>query len=134
MCIRDSIRFSNNAPDATWLPGAQDRLSLFLQLGALLQARPDAYPSGSTIELQVAGTGSADIWRFEIGQVEPLSLPAGTVSALRLVRSPRQEHDNTVEVWLAPAHRYLPARIRITDADGSQADQQLLQLPPQLPQ
>lgn len=126
------IRFSNNAPDATWLPGAQDRLSLFLQLGALLQARPEAYPPGSTIELQVAGTGSADIWRFEVGQVESLSLPAGTVSALRLVRSPRQEHDITVEIWLAPAHRFLPARIRITDADGSQADQQLRQLPPQV--
>lgn len=125
------IRFSSNAPDAPWQPGAQDRLSVFLQLGALLQARPAAYPPGSTIDLLVAGSGSAEIWRFEVGSTETLTLPAGSFGAVRLLRQPRREHDSTVEIWLAPAHRHLPVRIRITEADGSQADQQLSEpLPP----
>lgn len=127
------IRFSSNAPDAPWQPGAQDRLSLFLQLGALLQARPDAYPAGSRIELLVAGTGGAEVWRFELGPAESLNLPAGTVSARRLLRGPLHEHDSTVEIWLAPAHHHLPVRIRITEPDGSQADQQLRQLPQPTP-
>lgn len=126
------IRFSSNAPEAPLLPGAQDRLSVFLQLGALLKSRPTAYPPGSAIELQVAGPGSAEVWRFEVGEVQVLSLPTGSISALRLVRGPRNEHDNTVEIWLAAAHGYLPARIRLTDADGGQVDQQLLELPPQV--
>lgn len=125
------IRFSSNAPDAPWQPGAQDRLSLFLQLGALLEARPDAYPAGSRIEMLVAGTGGAEVWGFELGPPESLSLPAGAVSARRLLRGPLHEHDSTVEIWLAPAYHHLPVRIRITEPDGSQADQQLRELPPQ---
>lgn len=119
------IRFSSNAPDAPLLPGAQDRLSVFLQLGALLQARPDAFATGSTIELQVAGTGQADVWRFEVGEVETLDLPIGRIDGLRLVRAPRHEHDSTVEIWLARHQSHVPARIRITEPDGTQADQRL---------
>lgn len=124
------IRFSSNAPDAPWQPGAQDRLSVFLQLGAMLQARPGAYPPGTTIDLQVASTGGAEIWRFEVGKTETLTLPGGSFGAVRLLRQPRREHDSTVEVWLAPAHRHLPVRIRVSEADGSQADQQLREPPP----
>ena len=35
------ISFSNNAPDAALQAGAQDRLSVLLQLGAMLAADPD---------------------------------------------------------------------------------------------
>ncbi len=130
---RQLIRFSNNAPDVPLQPGAQDRLSVFLQLGALLQARPQAYPEGASIAVQVASTGGAEVWQFQVGALQSLSLPAGPVVARRLLREPRREYDSTVEVWLAPSLQHLPVRIRVTEHDGSLADQLLRQLPPQPP-
>lgn len=126
---RQLIRFSNNAPDAALQPGAQDRLSVFLQLGALLQARPQAYPEGASISVQVASTGGAEVWQFQVGALQSLTLPAGTVPARHLLRTPRREYDSTVEVWLAPSLQHLPVRIRVTEHDGSLADQLLRQLP-----
>ncbi len=123
------IRFSNNAPDAVLQPGAQDRLSLFLQIAGLLQARPQAYTIGQTIEMQVAGTGDADIWRFEVGDEVTLSLPAGEVRARLLRRLPRKEFDSTVEMWLAPELQHLPVRLRVTQANGDVADQRLNRMP-----
>ncbi|MDT4870658.1 hypothetical protein FQZ97_1057460 [compost metagenome] len=126
---QNRIRFSNNAPDAALLPGAEDRLSLFLQIAGLLQARPQAYASGQTIEMQVAGTGDADIWRFKVGDETTLALPAGEMRARQLVRLPRKEFDSTVEMWLAPDLQHLPVRLRITQSNGDVADQQLSRMP-----
>lgn len=123
------IRYSSNAPNTALLPGVQDRLSVFLQLGALLHARPESYPAGQTIRLQVASTGDAEVWQFQVGPQEQLALPAGSVAARRLTRSPRRPYDNTVDIWLAPALQFLPVRIRVTEHNGDMADQQLRHLP-----
>lgn len=123
------IRFSANTPDAPWQAGVQDRLSLFLQLGALLNARPEAYPEGRTLELTVAGTDDAEPWHFVVGGLTEESLPAGAVSARLLRREPRHPHDSRVELWLAPALAHLPVRIRITQANGDVADQRLSRMP-----
>ena len=121
------IRFSSNAPTAELLPGAQDRLSLFLQLAALLQANPRK--QGDVLTFQVAGTGGAETWRFEVGPEETLALPAGEIVARRVVRHPRDTYDTLVEMWFAPALHHLPVRLRLTQANGDVADQLLRQLP-----
>lgn len=123
------IRFSSNAPEVPLQPGAQDRLSLFLQLASLLQARPQAYTTGQTVDMQVAGTGDAPIWRFEVGEESTMSLPAGEFKVRHLVRQPRKEFDSTVEMWLAPSLHHLPVRLRVKQANGDVADQQLSQMP-----
>lgn len=123
------IRFSSNAPEVPLLPGAQDRLSLFLQLASLLQARPQAYATGQTVDMQVAGTGDAPIWRFDVGEESTISLPAGEFKVRHLVRQPRKEFDSTVEMWLAPSLHHLPVRLRVTQSNGDVADQQLRQRP-----
>lgn len=126
---QQSIRFSSNAPEVPLQPGAQDRLSLFLQLASLLQARPQAYTTGQTVDMQVAGTGDAPIWRFEVGEESTVSLPAGQFKVRHLVRQPRKEFDSTVEMWLAPSLHHLPVRLRVTQSNGDVADQQLSQMP-----
>ncbi|MGE0098784.1 MAG: DUF3108 domain-containing protein [Hydrogenophaga sp.] len=123
------IRFSVNTPEAELLPGAQDRLSLFMQIAGLLQARPQAYASGQVIDMQVAGTGDAEIWRFQVGEEITLALPAGELRVRHLVRLPRKEFDSTVEMWLAPDLKHLPVRLKVTQANGDMADQQLAQKP-----
>ncbi len=121
------IRFSNNAPDAPLSPGAQDRLSIFIQLAGLLQA--GAFQTGDTIELPVAGVGGSQAWRFTVGDPETLVLPAGSIAARKLVREPADPYDSRVEVWLAPELGHLPVRLRITQTQGDVADQQLSRRP-----
>ncbi|MDP2417065.1 MAG: DUF3108 domain-containing protein [Hydrogenophaga sp.] len=124
-----TIRFSNNRPDASLQPGAQDRLSLFMQLAGLLQAQPSAYPVGHVISLQVAGTSDAEIWRFRVAEEETLALPAGALRTRRLVREPREPRDSLIDIWFAPELGHLPVRIRITQDNGDSVDQQLSQMP-----
>lgn len=123
------IRFSANTPDAELQPGAQDRLSLFLQLAARFNAAPDRWQGGELIEIQVVGTADAEPWRFRVGEEETLNLPAGSLRTRRLVREPRQPRDSEVEVWLAPSLEHLPVRMRIVQHNGDQIDQQLGRMP-----
>ncbi|MBP6598764.1 MAG: DUF3108 domain-containing protein [Giesbergeria sp.] len=121
------VTFSANTPAAALVAGAQDRLSVFIQLGALLAAAPERYPSGTRITLATVGARGADVWSFTAEGEELLELPAGAITALKLQRLPRRDHDydQKAELWLAPALGYLPARIRITKANGDFADLRL---------
>jgi Protein of unknown function (DUF3108) len=123
---KGTVKFSANTPDATLLPGAQDRLSVLVQLASMIGANPKAFPENTTIAIQTVGARDADIWLFGVGHEEALSLPGGELAGLKLMRKPRKEFDQRVEVWLAPALGYLPARIRITDANGTYIDQKWL--------
>ncbi|QDL39269.1 DUF3108 domain-containing protein [Rhodoferax sediminis] len=123
--VSGKIIFSANTPEAPLLAGAQDRLSVFLQLGAMLAGAPDQYPSGTTISLQIVGPRDADTWLFTVGDTEQLRLPIGELGAVKLTRNPRHEFDSKVEMWLAPSMGYLPVRIRLTQANGDRFDQRL---------
>lgn len=120
-----AIRFSSNTPEAELLPGSQDRLSVLLQLAAMLAGEPRRYVPGSVVLIHTAGSRDAGLWHFKVGTVEPLELPAGSLNALHLVREPLHAYDNRVEVWLAPALGHLPVRILWTQANGDVVDQRL---------
>ena len=122
---KGKIVFSANTPDAPWSRGAQDRLSVFMQLGSLLAGDPASHPAGSTLSLYTVGPREADIWVFTVGATETLSLPAGQMVAVKLTRKPQRDYDQTVEIWFAPAMDYLPVRSRITQQNGDFVDQQL---------
>lgn len=119
------ISFSANTPDAPWLRGAQDRLSVFLQLGSLLAGDPGSYPLGSKVSLYTAGPREVDTWIFTVEAEEKLNLPAGEIAAIKLTRKPQRDYDQTVEIWFAPAMDYLPVRSRITQQNGDFIDQKL---------
>lgn len=124
------IRYSNNAPDAVLLPGAQDRLSVNLQLAALFNARPDAYAEGQVLRLPVSSHDTSEIWLFLVGPQSIERIPAGEVVVRKLTRSPRKEFDKKVEVWLLNEYAHLPGRLRITESNGDYVDMQLQELPP----
>jgi Protein of unknown function (DUF3108) len=123
------IRYSNNAPDAVLLPGAQDRLSVNLQLAALFNARPDAYAEGQNLRLPVSSHDMSEVWLFRVGPQATEQLPAGEVVARKLTRSPRKEFDKTVEIWLGTSIAHLPVRLRITEPNGDFVDMKLEELP-----
>jgi hypothetical protein len=118
------ITFSANTPQAALQTGAQDQLSIFAQLAAMVAGDPLGFPIGATITIQTAGPRDADQWVFTVEREEMLNLPGGQVPALKLIRKPGKDYDQTVELWLAPELAYLPARIRITNANGDYIDQQ----------
>lgn len=118
------VSFSSNRPDAVLMAGAQDRLSVMLQLGAMIAGNPKKFPPATTIAIQTAGTRDAEPWQFTVEGEETLQLPGGTVTALKLTRNPRKEFDQRVELWLAPAMDYVPVRLRLTQPNGDWVDQQ----------
>lgn len=120
------VTFSANTPDVPLLAGAQDRLSVLVQLAAMIAGDPGHFPPATTLAIQTIGPRDADTWLFTVGEEEKLTLPGGEQLTLKLVRNPRQEFDQKVELWLAPALGYLPARIRITEPNGDFVDQQWL--------
>ena len=130
---KGKVTFSANTPDTLWMAGAQDRVSVFLQLGGMLAAGPGgaegAVPAGfavgSSITVYTVGPRDADMWTFLVEAAEQLSLPGGDMATLKLTRKPRREYDQKVEVWYAPSLGFLPVRNRITQANGDFVDQQL---------
>lgn len=116
------VTFSANTPDAAAGPGVQDRLSLFIQLGALLAADPGRFVPGTQITLTTVSARSADRWTFTVEGPETLDLPAGPTPALKLLRLPRKDYDQKAELWVAPGLGYLPVRIKLTQANGDFAD------------
>lgn len=125
------VTFSANTPDVALQAGAQDRLSVIIQLGTMLAGDPSRFPPNTTVAIQTIGPRDAGIWVFSVLGDEKISLPGGELSAVKLIRNPRQEFDQKVELWLAPSLGYLPARIRITEANGDFIDQKLLNFQPQ---
>jgi hypothetical protein len=122
------IHYSAKTPDAPLQPGMQDQLSVMLQLAGLLNAREQRM-EGEVISVPVSSETGAEVWRFEIGPLESLHLPAGEVSARRLIRQARKPNDKTVEVWLAPNLGRLPVRMRLTEPNGDFMDMSLDDMP-----
>ena len=116
------VTFSANTPAAPIEPGAQDRLSVFLQLGGMLAAAPERYPAGTQIAMTTIGARAADVWTFTVEGEQSLDLPIGQLTAVQLQRLPRREYDQKAQVWLAPSLGYLPVRIRLTEANGDFAE------------
>ncbi len=122
---KGKITFSANTPDMPWLRGAQDRISVFVQLGSMLAGDPTKYPVGSTVSLYTAGPRDADTWTFTVEAEENLNLPVGDLNTLKLTRKPVRDYDQTIDIWYAPSLSWLPVRMRITQQNGDFIDQQL---------
>ncbi|HEV8690565.1 MAG TPA: DUF3108 domain-containing protein [Ideonella sp.] len=117
------ISFSSSTRAFALFGGAQDRVSLLLQLVAIAEAQPGGgLRPGQRIRLQVAGSrGQATDWVFEVlgdERIEPNGSPIDTV---HLQREPTQPYDQRVEVWLARAAGHLPVGLRFTTVPGKES-------------
>jgi hypothetical protein len=116
------VTFSANTPDVPLLAGAQDRLSVLIQLAAMAASAPERFMPETTLTIQTIGPRDADVWLFTVGPTETLTLPGGKLEMVRLTRNPRQTYDQKMDLWLAPSLGYLPARLRITESNGDYVD------------
>ncbi|WP_394788798.1 DUF3108 domain-containing protein [Rhodoferax sp.] len=122
---KNRVTFSANTPDVPLQPAAQDQLSVIFQVAAMLAGDPAKYPTGATLSMQTVGTKDAETWLFTVEGADKQSLPSGAMDTVKLIRNPRKEFDQKVEIWLAPSVGYLPVRLKITNANGDFVDQQL---------
>lgn len=118
------VVFSANTPEVLLAPGAQDRLSVLLQLAGWADAQPQMLQPGLALSMQTVGAREAQNWTFVVDGLQTIDLPGGRLSAWKLTRQPRREYDQRVEVWLAPQLQHLPARVLITQTTGDYVDQQ----------
>jgi hypothetical protein len=99
--------------------GMQDRLSVLLQLGALLAGDAKRYPVGTLIELPAAHPYGAGTWRFAVEAEEQVTALQGQeLPTLRLTHYPESDSDARIQVWLGRTIDYLPVRLRITESNG----------------
>jgi hypothetical protein len=115
---RDRARITFSGPQLEYPlpPGAQDRISWMLQLGAILAADAGLEAAGRQVLLFVAGSrGDAEVWTFVAQGPETVDLPgAGSLQTVLLRREARGPYDTQVEVWLDPARHHLPVRVDLT--------------------
>ena len=117
--------FSANTPSQAIEEGAQDRVSMFVQLAGAMAGTPDLRSLGQTLSFQVVSAKQAEVWTFALQGTEKIKLPLGEIDSLKLHRVPRNEYDQKIDIWLSPAHGYLPARLRITQANGDVIEETL---------
>lgn len=115
--------------DQALKPGAQDRLTVSLQLGALLAADPARRTVGSSLSLPVVGVGKIEPWQWDVQEGETLQVAGHPLPTIRLARRPRKDRDSQITVWLAPAVGYLPVRMHVEQENGDTVDQQLSAMP-----
>jgi hypothetical protein len=100
------ISFSASAELQALPEGVQDRLSWWLQLPALLAAKPARLVAGQDLVLPVAAMrGMAVDWVFRVEGREEDGL-------WHLSRQALGPYDARLDIWLDPQRRYLPVRVR----------------------
>ena len=119
---QNRVVFSNNAPVAPLEAGAQDQISLYVQLAAAMAGDPQRFQPGTRLQLQTATIRDALPWLLTLGPPETLQLNGQSVPTLKWVCQPRNRFDATVEFWVSAKHAWMPVRIRITQVSGSYID------------
>lgn len=107
----------------------QDKLSVMLQMSALLAALPNPPQPGDSWTLPVAGSPGVENWVFRYEGSETLALPAGPLPTWRLQRSAERPNDPSTTLWFAPTLHHLPVRTLLEQNNGDRVDQQLSALP-----
>lgn len=116
------ISFSAGTSEAPLEAGAQDQLSVFMQLAGLLAGEPPQWTPGKAVTFQAVGDRYAEHWTFKAGALEPIKVTGGTFPAVKMTHEPTAERSQKLELWYAPSVGYLPLRIRITESNGDYLD------------
>lgn len=116
------IVFSSNSTPAALEPGAQDQISLYVQLAAAMAGEPERYEPGTRLQVQTVTVRDALPWSLVLEGGETMTIEGQSLKVLKWVCQPRNRFEARVEFWVAPEHAWLPLRIRITQTSGSFID------------
>jgi hypothetical protein len=101
------------------IPGVQDTVSQFVQLTYVFSTRPELLTIGGTIDFPLALPHRVGVWTYDVVDHETLDTPFGPLDTVRLKPRRRSASGNEIliEMWFAPALRYFPVRLRLTQAN-----------------
>lgn len=116
------VIFSANSAPAPLLPGAQDHMSVFMQLASMWAGEPNRFGAGDSLSFQSIGPRQAETWTFVVSAEDRISVPGGNMQAIKLTREPTGEYSTKAEIWLAPQLAYMPAHIRLSEPNGNVLD------------
>ena len=116
------VVFSSNSTPAPLQPGAQDQVSLYVQLAAAMAGEPERFAPGTRLQVQTATVRDALPWSLVLESNETLVLDGQKLQTARWVCQPRNQFEARVEFWVAASQAWMPVRIRITQASGSYID------------
>jgi len=119
------IIYSAISTPSPLMEGAQDRLSVLIQLGARLSGDTQSQSAGSSIQIPVVSSRESEIWLFVVDGEEKIELPYQSLNTLKVTRTPRREYDQKIEVWLSPQLGMMPVRFKLTQSNGDFVDQKL---------
>lgn len=114
------IRFTDGEETYPIKGGEQDRGTAPWQLASVARAAPDKFTTGSEWSFFVAGRKDAAPWVFKVVGRETVKTGVGDLDTVHLSRTPPEgSRDQKLDIWLAPAQEWYPARIRLTDDDDT---------------
>ena len=116
------IVFSSNSTPALLEAGAQDQISLYVQLAAAMAGEPERFVPGTRLQLQTVTTRDALPWSLVLQGQETLELEGERRPVYKWVCQPHNRYEARVEFWVSAAQAWMPVRIRITQTSGSYID------------
>jgi len=126
---RNTISFSASTKSYPRTGGEQDRASVIWQLAAIGRGDSEQFARGAHIDLMVAGTRDADIWRMVVVGEEAIEIDGQTIAAWHVSRTPRPgSYEQKLDIWLAPTKEWYPLRLRYTEINGDFLDMSLADL------
>jgi hypothetical protein len=120
---QNKISFSGNTPGVALQPGAQDQVSLFIQMAATVAAKN--FKLGSELNVQTATARDAVNWVLTLKSEELIEVDGKQLATQRWVCLPRGKFDSQIEMWLSQSHGGLPVRIKITQVTGNFIDMEM---------
>lgn len=117
------ISFSGNTPSAPLQGGAQDQVSLFIQMAAAVAGQN--FKVGSELNVQTATARDAVNWTLTYKSDDIIDLNGNRVETQRWVCLPRGKFDSQIEMWFAKSQDGLPVRIKITQVSGNFIDMEM---------
>jgi len=120
---RRTISFSGNMPSVPLQAGAQDQVSLFIQMAAAVAAQN--FKKGTELNIQTVTARDAVNWRLSYQSDEPIDIKGERLETQRWICLPRGKFDSQIEMWLSQKHGGMPVRIKITQASGNFIDMEM---------
>lgn len=120
---QNKISFSGNTPGVALQPGAQDQVSLFIQMAATVAAKN--FKIDSELNVQTATARDAVNWALTFKSEELIEVDGKQLATQRWVCLPRGKFDSQIEMWLSQSHGGLPVRIKITQVTGNFIDMEM---------
>jgi hypothetical protein len=97
-------------------PGAQDQLSFVYQFALHV-------PLTGIVQFSMTNGRKVGDYTYQVAGEEIISTELGELRTLHLNKIRKQPGDDSVDVWLAADHQYLPVKVRLTNNDGDVVEQ-----------